>query len=318
MARYVFTGGDGVSGETGLVHRNGLNNNFVELYAGLHTRAHSMTSSSDHSPAAVGDRNKYLKAHPTTGVPIWSPILDADIPITICRTDALAAHIANKDNPHEVLLSDLAQAGPGIEFGGLPEMQTINALAKDDRGLGVGEFGFELDIDNVANSINMLTADASDRFFIHRKYGSGGGAVDTILSMTLSELKGYILYNPTGGGALSEYLIGTTVGKVVSVMATGEGVTAAWAAANQLTISVPAGVEITSINIALASYPNMLLILDYEVPRETKWFPIIQAWREDTQNMLVGVVTTGSETVANSFAISGLINTTTNHIRLML
>ena len=318
MARYVFTGGNGVSGETGLVVRNGLNNNFVELYAGLHTRIHAMTSASDHSASSVGDRNKYLKAHPTTGVPIWSPILDADIPITICRADALATHIANKDNPHEVQLSDIAQPGPGMEFGGTPEMALVSALAKDDRGLGVGEFGFELNIDNVADAINMLTADASDRFFIHRKYGTGEGAVNTIVSLTLSELKGYVLYNPGGGGALSDYLIEETVGKVVSVMATGEGVTAAWASGNQLTISVPAGVEITSINIALASYPNMLLILDYEVPRATPWFPIIQAWREDTQNQLVGVVTTGSDTVPGAFAISGLINTTTNHIRLIL
>lgn len=313
MARYVFTGGNGISGETGLVHRDGLNNNFNELYAVMHTRAHLITSASDHSPATGTDKGKYLKNSAATGAPIWSAILDADIPDTIARQADLASHIGNHNNPHEVTLAQIAVPGPGIEFGVVEHGTAINALAKDDRGLGVGQFGFSLDAENVSDLLLAAELDLVDRFFIHRKYG----AVDSIFAVSLQELKGF-MFMAGGGGALSYYNLVPDDGKVVDVTATGPGIVGTWSLGNTLTLDVPEGVEITALNIQLAGYPNMYIIANFATDRLHKQFPMMQAWRQDTQNQLVGVVLNGDAGIPNKFTISGLINTTTNFIKLAL
>lgn len=122
----------------------------------------------------------------------------------------------------------------------------------------------------------------------------------------------------TTGLGLSRYQACSTTGKEVWVTATGVGVTGAWANGNDLTITIPTGVVLSSISIYLSTYSSMTVTFsgDLTSPGAHKWFPLMQAWREDTQVQLTGVVLQGNSDNDFKFNITGLINTTSNFIRL--
>lgn len=107
MAQIILTGGDGITGQSGLQTRQDINTMMAELYAKLHTRSHAMGSNTDHSTASVGDRGKLLGASATDGKPTLRFLVDADIPATICREADFQEHLADYDNPHHVTAEQL-------------------------------------------------------------------------------------------------------------------------------------------------------------------------------------------------------------------
>lgn len=308
MARYIFTGGDGSTGETGLVVRNGLNNNFTELYAVKHARAHALDSASDHSAAAPPYRNKFIRSNAYNGYPTWSSLEDEDIPNSLARLSALTAHTSNTSNPHQVTLSQIASADVGIQFSDdIPARIKVKLLAESGLRFDGSTGGLKISHDSTSDVITGLLDD--DSIMV---YQPSVGKLVTIAGADL------LTWVRTGGpNPFIVDKIVTTAGKEVTVIATSSGVTAAWSVGNTLTVTVPANIEVSSILVKLNGYPTMTLILAYADNRHTtsKLYPIMQAWREDTKAQLVGAVVTGSAT-PNNFVISGLINSTDNYIRI--
>jgi hypothetical protein len=314
MARYVFTGGDGATGETGLIVRNGLNANFLELYNSLHARAHSLTSATDHSASAAIDRGKFLKSHPTTGLPVWLPIAIDDLPGTVASASDLTNHIQNEDNPHGTSLYQISEAGAGITFIPINNTVGINVALIEGVGLDFDvESGKFLRVNNT-NLLNQGSTPDSDNDVIGITYQTG----ESSYLLTLGDLKAWLLSG--GASMLQTYVVDPTTGKRVEVVATGAGVTCSWSSGNNLSLNIPAGVEVLSLMVSLSGYPNMVLMVNYSsTDRDSGiWYPMMQAWRMDTKNQLVGVTLTGDAITLNKFTIAGLINTTTNNIRITI
>lgn len=314
MAQYLFTGGNGTTGETGLKVRTELNRMFGELYGATHVRAHAMDSASDHSAATGANRGKFVKSHESSGVMGFYSIVEADIPNTIARQSALTAHINNTNNPHAVTLPQIALSGAGIKFR--IDLGTgksyIDCYAKPYKGLkfNTADGSAQLDFSNCSTfpTGGLL---ASDTVIIRRPTG------DLYIETTLGQLATYL----DGGGGLPPsvvvYTVEETTGKVVSVSASKAGITASWANGNELTLEIPASAILLGMNIELTNYSTMTLYIHETDVRTRKWFPMIQSWRADTQNQNLAVVCAGDGADSTKFSISGLVNTTTNFIRLM-
>ena len=106
----------------------------------------------------------------------------------------------------------------------------------------------------------------------------------------------------------------------MEVLASKEGITAALANSNELTITIPTGTKILSAKIRMKNLSTLKLYTGNTDAGNTsladRWNPVVQAWREDTGQQLMGVTTTMSLTDHKLVQINGLINTTICQIRV--
>lgn len=119
---------------------------------------------------------------------------------------------------------------------------------------------------------------------------------------------------------LYRYNVVATSGQEVEVLANNEDVTASFAG-QVLTFVVPSGTRIISAKIRFGSYASLTVKMDtHDMTNSSinnRWIPFVQAWREDTRSQLMAVNIVPSASVFDEYTINGLINTTTNHIRLV-
>jgi hypothetical protein len=119
---------------------------------------------------------------------------------------------------------------------------------------------------------------------------------------------------------LVRYQVVATSGSEVEVLANKPGITASFSG-QTLTFVIPAGVNIVSAKIRFGSYSSLIVKTGVNDMGNTsvndRWIPAVQAWREDTRSQLMAVNAVPSASEFDEITINGLINTTTNHIRLM-
>ena len=120
--------------------------------------------------------------------------------------------------------------------------------------------------------------------------------------------------------ALYRYTVVATSGSEVEVLANKPGITASFAG-QVLTYVIPSGTRIVSSKIRFGSYSSLTIKMGTNDMSNTsinnRWVPIVQAWREDTRAQLMVVNIVPSASIFDEATINGLINTTTNHIRLL-
>jgi len=120
--------------------------------------------------------------------------------------------------------------------------------------------------------------------------------------------------------ALYRYTVVATSGSEVEVLANKTGITASFAG-QVLTYVIPAGTHIVSSKIRFGAYSSLTVKMDTDDMGNSsinnRWVPMVQAWREDTRAQLMVVNIVPSASVFDEATINGLINTTTNHIRLL-
>lgn len=137
-----------------------------------------------------------------------------------------------------------------------------------------------------------------------------------------------IVYNPVDATlhgidvsvpALYRYVVVATAGSEVEVLANKPGITASFSG-QTLTYVIPAGTRIVSSKIRFGAYSSLTIktgITDMgNSSINDRWIPMVQAWREDTRAQLMVVNIVPSASVFDEATINGLINSTTNHIRL--
>lgn len=151
--------------------------------------------------------------------------------------------------------------------------------------------------------------------FVHEITSEDGTVVITDNTYVDTTLHGYDL----SVTPLFRYTVVATSGSEVSVLATKEDITATLSG-QLLSYTIPEGTRLISSKIRFGGYSSLTVNMGTnDMPNSSvadKWIPMVQAWREDTraQLMVVNVVPSGS--VHDEVTINGLINTTTNHIRL--
>ena len=318
MAQIPLTGGDGTSGQTGLTFRGALTAMFTELYGRLHTRVHALNSASDHSAATGGDKGKFLTTDGTSGVATLRTIADEDIPSTIAREATLDNHLGDYNNPHHVTKEQLGitppTAGAGLNYA---EDDSLNAYAKSNGGLkfNLATHNGEIDPANMATASSM----SSDDKVLIAIAPDEPGAATVPKTITLAILQALLATTTT---PTYRYNALTTSGSaiVVDVMASGEGITAAITNGNTLTFTIPTGIKLISAKVRFPGYSTLNLKMGtVDMTNGTmanRWMPLVQAWREDTYQEITGVTTTMDSSEMDKFTINGLINTTSNHIRL--
>lgn len=164
-----------------------------------------------------------------------------------------------------------------------------------------------------AYSSDDFYLDSNPKSFIHEVTSEDG-------SITVED----IVYDPIdtakhGVDISANGLLRYSSGTGVEVFATKLGVTSS-IIGNTLTFTIPDGCRISSAKIRFASYSSLIINMgtaDMEnSSASNRWMPITQAWREDTGYQLMAVNSIGSISNFAEFTINGLINTTTNHIRI--
>ena len=119
--------------------------------------------------------------------------------------------------------------------------------------------------------------------------------------------------------ALYRYVVVATAGSEVEVLANKPGITASFSG-QTLTYVIPAGTRIVSSKIRFGAYSSLTIktgITDMgNSSINDRWIPMVQAWREDTRAQLMVVNIVPSTSAFDEATINGLINSTTNHIRL--
>jgi len=318
MGQVIFTGGDGQSGQTGLAIVQALNSNFTELYAARHGQLHSMASGADHSAAVDSDKGKFVHSNASSGLIEFVNIAEDDIPATIARQADLETHTGDFNNPHQVTAEQLGLGVVGFTAGIALEMTqqlVLNLKIADYGGLGL------------VDGQNQLTID-----FDHFHFGEGYDLDSThlmpfgipdsqdIYKMTVSQFLEYMFEN---GPSVRRYIALNTGGTNVEVLGNHNGITAAIANGNELTFTIPAspaGCRIISARVRFTGYTTLVVKMGtvdmVNGAFDTRWIPIVQAWREDTGAQLTGMTVSMNISTHSEFTINGLINSTYNHIRL--
>jgi hypothetical protein len=315
MAQEELTGGDGLSGETGLQFRTKLNNMFSELYNRLHSRVHSLVSTNDHSPVTGSDKGKFVATNSGTGNPELRFIADVDIPDSLARQTDLENHIIDETNPHNVTAEQLGLGPSGFPpvGGGLnyDESDVLHVYPVEGGGIAsnVDTHNLEINMEGVtvADGLDgddpILISDESEEGLKLRKIPLS--TLATFLAGNTSPLQRYVAMNDD---------------TYVEVLASGLGVTATVESGNIMRISIPVGIKLVSVKVRFAGYSTLGVytgITDMSNDHmKTRWLPIVQAWREDTQQQLTGVTVTMDSTTMDKCTINGLINTTSNQIRM--
>jgi hypothetical protein len=120
--------------------------------------------------------------------------------------------------------------------------------------------------------------------------------------------------------ALYRYVVVATAGSEVEVLANKPGITASFSG-QTLTYVIPAGTKIVSSKIRFGAYSSLTIKTGTDDMSNSsinnRWIPMVQAWREDTRAQLMVVNVVPSASVFDEVTINGLINSTTNHIRLV-
>jgi len=107
----------------------------------------------------------------------------------------------------------------------------------------------------------------------------------------------------------------------VEVLADSSGITATFANVNELTFTIPDGVKLLSAKIRIGSgFTTLKIFMGTTDMGNTsaanRWMPVAQAWREDTGSQLTGITTTMDLFSFDKFTVNGLINSTSNLIRI--
>lgn len=106
----------------------------------------------------------------------------------------------------------------------------------------------------------------------------------------------------------------------VEVLATSKDVTVALANSNEFTFTIPAGTRVYSAKLRCENLSTVKLFMGTADAKNSsmgdRWNPIIQAWREDTGQQLMGVTTTMDLSDFTKTTVNGLINTTKCQIRI--
>lgn len=296
MAKVTLTGGDGTSGQSGADFRGAINNMFTELYAWLHQRAHSLVSTDDHAAVTGTDKGKFLATDPTTGVPILKFLEATDIPNTIAREAELVAHESDYTNPHHVTAEQLGLTG-GTSY---------------EAGVGIGIVDVTISVDP-DNTDEQTTLSSEDYLMV--------GVDGDFRRLTYANFKEMLAEVFSSDGLIRVPVNGvndTYYG--VEVLASGPGITATLVSGNHMEFIIPSGVKLISVKMRFTGYSTLIVKMgtgDMTNANEgNRWMPIVQAWREDTHQQLMGLTTQPDVSNFDTFTISGLINTTPNHIRL--
>ena len=106
----------------------------------------------------------------------------------------------------------------------------------------------------------------------------------------------------------------------VEVLTYGGTVSATIANTNELTVNIPTGVRLVSMKIRVGSISSLKVFMGggdmANKSSSNRWMPLVQAWREDTGQQLMGVTCLMDLVTYDKFIINGLINTTTCQIRV--
>lgn len=106
----------------------------------------------------------------------------------------------------------------------------------------------------------------------------------------------------------------------VEVLTYGGTVSATIANTNELTVNIPTGVRLVSMKVRVGSISSLKVFMGggdmANKSSSNRWMPLVQAWREDTGQQLMGVTCLMDLVTYDKFIINGLINTTTCQIRV--
>lgn len=105
----------------------------------------------------------------------------------------------------------------------------------------------------------------------------------------------------------------------VEVSASGEGITAT-RSGGSITFVIPAGIKLLSAKARVEGYASIVFNMGTADMANSamadRWMPLIQAWREDTGQQLMGVTCLMDLTNYDRFTVNGLISSTKCQIRL--
>lgn len=138
-------------------------------------------------------------------------------------------------------------------------------------------------------------------------------------SLKINGLKFYT--NSSSTSQLTRHTAYSSGSVNVEALAYGGTVSATVANTNELTVTIPAGVRLISLKVRVSSLSSLKIFMGTtdmgNTSSSNRWMPLVQAWREDTGQQLIGLTCLMDITgVYDKFTINGLINTTACHIRL--
>jgi len=130
------------------------------------------------------------------------------------------------------------------------------------------------------------------------------------------------LKTSVGDVAVSRYSAYSSGNNNAEVLACGDGITANLANTNELTFTIPTGQRIISTKIRISSVSTLKIFMGTtDMANSTlanRWMPVVQAWREDTGQQLMGMTCAMdiSGTAYGKFTVNGLTNTCICQIRI--
>lgn len=121
--------------------------------------------------------------------------------------------------------------------------------------------------------------------------------------------------------AIDRYTAYSSGGVNVEVLAYGQGVTVTVANTNEVTVNIPSNVRLMSMKVRVSSLSSVKFFMGTNDMGNSssldRWMPLVQAWREDTGQQLIGLTCLMDITGEyDKFTVNGLINTTSCQIRI--
>lgn len=120
--------------------------------------------------------------------------------------------------------------------------------------------------------------------------------------------------------SLFRYTVYSSGNNNFEVLASTKSVTVSLANSNEFTITSPSGTRLVSAKLRVDKFASVVIYTGtadmVNESMATRWMPVVQAWREDTGQQLMGVTTRMDLSDFTKHSINGLINTTTCQIRI--
>jgi hypothetical protein len=152
------------------------------------------------------------------------------------------------------------------------------------------------------------------------KFIANGNKLDSAQVYDRAEADTIFVKISEGSDSLYRYTAYSSGINNFEVFASTRSVTVSLANSNEFTITVPSGTRLVSAKMRVQNLSSVVLFTGTaDMANESmanRWMPVVQAWREDTGQQLMGVTTRMDLSDYTKQSINGLINTTICQIRI--
>lgn len=152
------------------------------------------------------------------------------------------------------------------------------------------------------------------------KFIANGNKLDSAKTYDRAEADTVFVKISSGSDSLYRYSAYSGGNNNFEVYASTRSVTVSMANSNEFTITVPPGTRLVSAKVRVENLSSVVLFTGTaDMANEsmaTRWMPVVQAWREDTGQQLMGMTTRMDLSDYTKSSINGLVNTTICQIRI--